>query len=515
MVAATEPRTIDGPAIDPAERERYLNRHGVTERAPPRKGRLGRFTVVCLVLNRTIGSGIFVTPALVLSGTGSVVKCIYGIGFLTLGNLAGNAIAFGIYVMNAAGHPNPGKGSVHGLAIAALSAAVLVHVLSRRGGIIINNSFAVLKVTLLIAIFAIGMAKAAGRDLGGAPKATSNFDTAQSFSAPRNDLASYSNSFLFIVYTYSGFEQPFYVLAEVRRPRKVFPMYTLIAMGLAVVLFVLVNIAYLCAVPHDLPEIAEQRNMAVVFFGEVFGDELAKRVMAGAIAISIFGNILVMTFTASRVKQEIAKEGILPFSLFFATSHTTPLAWCLTRRKGKPDDELLEQAPMAALGLHWLTSTFLVAVTSMLEPGVAYSFLISMYSYVIIILIGFFTSAGLVYLNLMPSVQWQPNFKPKGGWVYAGVYSLVCAFMLVAAFVPPEADSPYGYNASKIEWYIIPAIGLSVPLWGVAWYLGLRLVMAIRGRELIIERTPTTEPDEVPGQYVMVSERITQEWHVK
>ena len=41
-------------------------------------------------------------------------------------------------------------------------------------------------------------------------------------------------------------------------------------------------------------------DMATVFFGAVFGGDLAKRVMSGIIAFSIFGNILVMTFTASR-----------------------------------------------------------------------------------------------------------------------------------------------------------------------------------------------------------------------
>lgn len=40
--------------------------------------------------------------------------------------------------------------------------------------------------------------------------------------------------------------------------------------------------------------------MATVFFGAVFGPDLAPRVMAAIIAVSIFGNIVVMTFTASR-----------------------------------------------------------------------------------------------------------------------------------------------------------------------------------------------------------------------
>lgn len=46
--------------------------HGREEFAPTTEQKLGRFTLVSLPLNRTIGSGIFVTPALILKGTGSV-----------------------------------------------------------------------------------------------------------------------------------------------------------------------------------------------------------------------------------------------------------------------------------------------------------------------------------------------------------------------------------------------------------------------------------------------------------
>jgi amino acid transporter len=438
---------------------------------------------------------------------------MYGIAFVTLGNLSGNAIAFGIYVMNAAGQTDPDRGAVTGIAIAALTLAVLIHLFSRRGGIIINNCFAMLKVALLLVIFIVGMIKASGRNLGGAPETTYNFDPDNSFTTPRHDVASYSNSFLFIVYTYSGFEQPFYVLAEVRRPRRVFPKYTLLAMGIASVLFLLVNIAYFCAVPSDSLEVVERRNMAVVFFGQVFGAEVAKRVMSVAIAISIFGNILVMTFTASRVKQEIAKEGILPFSLVFATSHTTPLARWRNRNRVLAEGEYLDQTPMAALGLHWVTSVFLVAVTSGLKPAVAYSVLISLYSYTIIILIGFFTSAGLVYLHARSSLNWQPSFSPPGRWIYGAIYAVVCLFMLFASFVPPEPGSPWSSEATGVTWYLIPTIGLTVPLWGVIWYFGLRGVMAYRGKDLVIRRDPVTEPDG--DEWKMISEHITQEWHVR
>lgn len=50
--------------------------------------------------------------------------------------------------------------------------------------------------------------------------------------------------------------------------------------------------------------------MATVFFEEVFGNEVAPRVMSGIIALSIFGNIVVMTFTASKGKPDSCRKSL-------------------------------------------------------------------------------------------------------------------------------------------------------------------------------------------------------------
>ena len=44
-------------------------------------------------------------------------------------------------------------------------------------------------------------------------------------------------------------------------------------------------------------------DMATVFFSAIFGGNMARRVMSGLIAASVFGNVVVMTFTASRGKS--------------------------------------------------------------------------------------------------------------------------------------------------------------------------------------------------------------------
>lgn len=51
---------------------------------------------------------------------------MYGIVFIILGNLSGNAVSFGTYVMEAAG-AEPTRGAVRGIAIAALTLAIGIH----------------------------------------------------------------------------------------------------------------------------------------------------------------------------------------------------------------------------------------------------------------------------------------------------------------------------------------------------------------------------------------------------
>ncbi|MCJ1313553.1 hypothetical protein MMC25_007232 [Agyrium rufum] len=563
--------------------------------AIPKRQKLRSFTIICLILNRTIGSGIFVTPSKVLKGTNSVgislllwplggfvatcgllvwlefgfsiprrevqpgversvprsggeknylefvlrsprflATCMYGVVFVILGNLSGNAVAFGTYVMVAAGNQEPSRGASIGLSIGALTAACLLHVCSRRGGIFLNNVFAMLKVGILLTIIIIGFAVAGGAKFGGVSSQSENFAISKSFAHPRKDVVSYTDSMLYVVYTYSGFEQPFYILGEVHRPKRNFAKACLSAMAIAITLFTLVNVAYLCAVSKET-QLNNDLDIATLFFLRVFDTDTASRVMSALIALSIFGNIIVMTFTASKVKQEIAKEGILPFSMFFATGTNTPdaliKAWWNRRnnphsrertrsihtdveRNPEFEGSQYEQSPMAALLLHWITSVFLIAVTSMLTAEIAYNFLVSLYSYVIIVMMGFLVATGLLYLKFSNHRLWAEKaaFKPWGGSTAAFVYSISCCFLLITAFLRPSDSSYYSYRYQHIEWFLIPTIGLSTLTWGVIWFGGLQFVMWRRGQQLIVTRVPYIEQDEEDGEWVMRSEVIDHAW---
>ena len=147
--------------------------------------------------------------------------CMFGVIYVVLGNLSGNAVAFGIYIVHAAGIEGHDS-TVRGLAVVCMTAACLLHAAWRKGGIMLNNLLAVLKSLILVAIIIIGFAASAGASFGHGPvhgqttnpathKVSSNFDPHSSFAYATGDPGGYAASILFIVYSFSGYEQPFYV----------------------------------------------------------------------------------------------------------------------------------------------------------------------------------------------------------------------------------------------------------------------------------------------------------------
>jgi amino acid transporter len=448
------------------------------------------------------------------------MTCLYGTLFIVLGNLSGNAIAFGIYIMEAAGYDVDNcPGAIRGLAIGALTVACLLHAVSRRGGIWLNNLFAFLKVLILLLIIVAGLAILGGASFGSGKIDTDNFDIHTSFASPRTDLASYATSMLYAYYPYTGFLQPFYVLSEVRNPRGSFAKSTIFTMIAVLILYLLVNVAIYSVVPKELI-MSSPLPVASLFFISVFGSATAARVMSGIIALSIFGNIIVMTFTAARVKQEIAKEGVLPFSRFFASNSTTFLAWLgekMSPQKANEEKEELDQSPTAALLLHWTFSVLLIAFTAGQTTDVAYNVLVDLYTYVIGIFISFLVACGLLYLTYKDTRAWNAmcNFHAWGGPAAPILVTATSAFLLVAAFVPPSSDSPYAFANQGFQWFIVPTIGVGGVLLGTIYWATFRyIVPQIKGKQLLVERVPIIVSDD-HGGWVQKHEIVEFSWGVR
>ena len=387
-----------------------------------------------------------------------------------------------------------------GIAIAVVSASVLIHAFSRRGGILVSNVFGIVKILIVMTMIGLGfwykpVASPSARPEENALHLPESFyvGTEGDGMTHRRYVTDYIKAFAYVFYSYSGFQQPFYVISEAYRPKRTFPRATISAWFVGAALFMMLNVAYLCVVPKEVVFSAFKDRKAdlfepisTLFFRRLFsktypiiGDtERAEKVMAALTAISIFGNILVMTFTASRVKQEIARDGIIPPGLFFARSYTTPYEWIKRRWFGATRDNnpYIEHSPIPALGLHWLTSVVLVLATAKLPPKKAYIVLIDLYGYVIRIWVPLVVAVGLLYLKARPKKGWASftRFCPVTSPFHIILYAVTLLFLVTGVFVKPQPGSAAD-RASEIQWNIIPSIGLSALLWGPIWFLGIKI----------------------------------------
>jgi len=434
------------------------------------------------------------------------MTCIFGMVFIIFGNLSGNAIQFGVYVTQAIHTEcqtdatgvcvDNYKAEVLAWAVGVLSLCALFNISTRKFSILLNNVLGVLKVLFVFLLAIIGLIWGSTHGDGCRQITWHNWGSG-------GQVGDIILALFYAMYPYTGYEQPFYVLAEVSQPQRTFAKATNVAMGTVMLLYPIVNVGFLCMSPYSGTD-SLPTNMVIAFMDKMSGGSTASSSVAAPviIAIFIFGNILAQTYTASRVKQEIAKEGILPWSLFFATSRPTLLSRFTSPSsdplRGIADSDFesqVEFAPIAATFLHWVVEVVLVlAVGIPVNLFQAYNVLTYVYTFSVVALLGFLTAGGLVYLKLdsllfgvdgrrwMSLSAWRPWFDPIPSVIAASSLG----FLLFASFVPPSVD-----RSGDKKWYMVgPTVGMFSAVLGLLWWLCLRFVQW-RGRwELHVTRIP-------------------------
>ena len=129
--------------------------------------------------------------------------------FVLIGTAAMNALAFGIRVLEAAGK-TPDNFTVRGIAIAVTTFAVVLHGTWRQAGLLLNKSFAIIKILILLLIIITGFI-ALGGGFHVDQAASKNFNVDNAFKNRANDPYGFAESYLAVVFAYSGFNQANYV----------------------------------------------------------------------------------------------------------------------------------------------------------------------------------------------------------------------------------------------------------------------------------------------------------------
>lgn len=572
--------------------------------------RLGLWSIICIIINRMMGSGIFKTPTTLMKGTQSVgvslmfwfcgalatlagamvfiefglttprylidgrkepvprnggelnylqflfkrpkyfIICVYGLLFIVIGNMAGNAIAFGDYILTAAGQENPSRAAVRGIALGIVTFTCLLHGIWRKGGIWLNNIFAVLKIATLIFIIVVGFCALGGTFDAKANNAQTNYAIDQSFHKTSNSSYGYAEGFLAVIFAYTGFSQSNYVLSEIDQPRKKFRKGVLIAVGTMCVLYMLVNVAYLIVVDKNDPALSTGADVSELFFKNAFGQGVAPQVLNAFMAVSGLGNIIVMTFTAARVKQEIAKEGILPWPKFFG-QNTNVFGRVSNRLLGRPirGSNSIEATPVGALTLHWTFSVILILATWGQSTEDAYNVLVLLYSYCIGSMLNTVLGFGMLYLRLItphrrPDDAHNPKeidesdhagrSKRRRGWratspfnhyvstASAFIFAIANLYPLIGNWIPPSTITSSSSSSLRslvpnYPWYLVPAVGWALIGCGTLyWLVFVYVVPQIghrKGKVFVVEREPFFHIEH--GYHVQWHEIVSFSWVVR
>ncbi|KAF8253384.1 amino acid transporter [Wilcoxina mikolae CBS 423.85] len=504
--------------------------------------KLGYFSTAALIISKVIGTGIFAKPSVVyancggkgvslgiwvacglMSLAGLIIYVELGIAlpfsggeviyvdeayprpkylavivisllFVFLTHWAGNCITFAKLVLQAfdPGNPNPNYHLQKFVALVMLTCVCAIHMFSRKMGIALNNFLAIYKVSLVSFIIIIGFAAMAGAKRNGVIDQAGgdsgyglrNLSAAEFAKTEKKSMQEYASAILGVLWAYTGWENANYVLSEVKRPpgkeSRVFKVSAFASIGILTVLYVLANIAYFTVLSDD--ELLDEGDIiAAKFFVKVFGETwFSERALKIMIALSIMGNFISSTYSVARVKQEIAKLRILPFSEFWA-------------RQSHYD------TPSGALLLHWLVAAIFILATPSNHDDEAYNLVTDLFVYgqtwMFIVV-----SLGVLSLHHQSFRGWKPAlFKYPVLVTIIAIYVPLNVFILVLSWWPATKEEE---KKKAIPSIATPSVATGIIFFGLIYWVVFAKVLPALGYEV------SSAPDElVDGSRIVTYKR--------
>ncbi|KAF3094767.1 hypothetical protein TWF103_010475 [Orbilia oligospora] len=496
----------------------------------PEDRKLGYISTALLIVNRIIGSGIFATVDQIVRSTdstgtalffwviGGVVSlfnvegylyilslgwhyleaeekrfiCLFAFQFVTSQVTAANVVLFTQYMFLAS---NGEARLTAPLWLRALTGFFVItgicaiHAFLPRLGIHLGNFLGSFKVVILMVIVCAGFAVLANPegvlDSGRPSGNYGNFDgvwnattvdtppEVRSMIACGEDANNAPVALAQVIFAYTGWENANYVLSEVKNPTKTLKWSAPIAVSLVSILYVLANIAYFAALTKQDMIKGTANAVAVTFFQRMrVADSFSNVAVPVFIGLSALGNVFAASFAFSRAKQELAKEGVLPWSKFFASD------WP-------------RQAPTGGLFLHWIFTSLWVLALGRSESGYTFLNTFATYSRT---LINIFLGVGLLYLQHHPSSTWREertSFHVK--WPFVVAWTVFNCYLAVAMFVPNCAIPGFGLN----NYFAIPVTGICVLIGGAMYWVGFAKVLPLFGYAVETQREYLADGSQV------------------
>lgn len=429
----------------------------------PLFGRVSAFTAACLLVSNMIGTGIFGTTGFMAVDLGSptwilalwafggvfallgalaygelgaamprsggeyvYIRAAYGPvwGFLsgwtslTIGFSAAIASAAHLFAghllelvaalrspveaAESAGLDAPG--SRVSIALALVWALTLVHASSVERGGLLQRILTIVKVAALITLVIAGLTVGAGQ--------WEHLLRSDRPAAP--DLETILVAFMFVTFSYTGWNAASYIAGEIESPHRNLPRAMFVGTLTVGALYLLVNVAYLYALPMSelgAPPIdMVGHKTAFALFGSAIGPWFTALLL-----VSILGAASAMIWAGPRVYHAMAQDRVFP--RWFAVSST---------KSGVPARSILLQSA-------W-TSVLIISGT--FESLVLYA------TFVLVVFSAVAVSAVFIIRSRMPELE-----RPYRVWGYPwtpGLYVLISVATLWAALRLRPVESLLG-----------------------------------------------------------------------
>ncbi|KAH7929614.1 amino acid transporter [Leucogyrophana mollusca] len=386
------------------------------------------------------------------------VPVTFAVTSVLLSFSATNSIVFAQYVLTIFDAPiTPTSQTTLALLVCTFSVAVVG--ISTKWSLRAVNFLTGLKVISLIFLVATGALV-----LLGATRITDPYSNFRSpFSGSTSNPNSLATALVKTNFAFVGWHNAFNVLGEVKgvNPVRTVRKAGFISLLIVTLLFFFTNVAYVAAVPKE--EIKGSGQLvAALFFRHVFGDGVASKLLPAMVACSCVGNIVSFpTVGQARVLREVARQGLLPYPTFFAS--TKPFG-----------------TPLGPVSLKYLLTVFVIVV---LPAEDAFNFLLDLASYPNLVFHGA-TAIGVWLLRrrralagLLPSVYQAKN-------VFVVLYLLSAVFLLIMPWIPPER----GHGDVSFWYATYCVVGLGVlALCGVYYWVWIILMPKLGGYKIVEE----------------------------
>ena len=204
------------------------------------------------------------------------------------------AMAFGAYLSSIFPFLNPLL-----VAVAVVIFVSLVHLQNMALGNSFQQVSTLIKVLLIAVLIVCGFLLATPQDISFAPSAEA---IPLIFSSP------FAVSFVYVTYSYSGWNASVYLASELNEPEKNVPrslfLGTLVVMGF----YLLLNFIFLYTTPIE--QLAGQLEVGYIAANQIFGSSGGK-LMAALIAVGLISSISSMVLAGPRVTEAIGED--IPF----------------------------------------------------------------------------------------------------------------------------------------------------------------------------------------------------------